>query len=294
MTMTLSTDTSISPQFVEALRDNGIPPCPAVLEQIDIEMQREEPDLRRLSDMICSDVGLAAGLIKTANSPYFGTRQRVASIMEALMILGLDTASQAIACVALHQVFPNLRHLERFWDSSARIARLSGWLAQQKHWPGIRPPETYTFALFRDCGIAVLLQRFPDYEKVLKSANNDGERCFTAIEDDVLPTNHAVVGAMLAQSWWLPTTVCDAIRYHHDLIILTESNQDLPSTSSNPAQLMAAIAQLAEFLLQENTGHCQTREWQKLGNSCLRQLSLTKEHMADLSLRARDILAERH
>lgn len=52
------------------VRDIGIPPRPAILERIDREMLREEPDYRLLAEVIGSDVGLAAGLIKTTNSPY--------------------------------------------------------------------------------------------------------------------------------------------------------------------------------------------------------------------------------
>lgn len=277
-------DEAFTSEFHAALRDNGIPPCPEILQRINAEMQKEEPNLRHLADMICRDVGLSAGLLKTANSPFFGTRQRVASVTEALMILGLNKASQAVACVALHQAFPNLRHIERFWDASARIARLSGWLTQEMHWPNVKAEEAYTFGLFRDCGIAVLMQRFPDYEMVLADANRNSERCFTSVEEDVMPTNHAVVGAMLTQSWWLPDAICNAVRYHHDLAV--------PTPPDDVTVTLVAIAHVAEHLVQEISGLSQTREWQKLGESSLQQLDLTEQHLSDLCLGASKVLAE--
>lgn len=277
-------DEAFTSEFHAALRDNGIPPCPEILQRINAEMQEEEPNLRHLADMICSDVGLSAGLIKTANSPFFGTRQRVASVTEALIILGLNKTSQAVACVALHHAFPKLRHIERFWDASARIARLSGWLTQEEHWPNVRAPEAYTFGLFRDCGIAVLLQRFPDYEMVLADANRESKRCFTSVEDDVMPTNHAVVGALLSQSWWLPDSICNAIRYHHDLTV--------PTPADDVTLTMVAIAHVAEHLLQKISGRSQTREWLKLGENSLQQLNLTEQHLSDLYLGASAVLAE--
>jgi HD-like signal output (HDOD) protein len=287
MTMTISADNDspLNREFQSALRDNRIPPCPIALERIAQEMGRPDPDIRHLTQIITSDVGLAAGLVKLANSPYFGAQRRVASVSEALILLGLDTASQAVACIALAEAFPNMRSMERFWDASAQIASLSGWIASEKQWPGVRPQEAYTYGLFRDCGIAVLLQHFPDYTRILQSANSEQVRTFTDIEDDLLPTNHVVMGAMMTQSWWLPENICQAVRHHHDL----KQDEDSKET---PFRYLVAISQLAEHLLQRNTGRSKTHEWDKLGAACLEQLGLEDEELTALETRTREILAE--
>ena len=95
-----------------SLRDIGIPPRPAILERISSEMLREEPDYKRLATIIGADVALSAGLIKTANSPFFGYRIRARTINEALMLLGLDVASRALAGIILRKAFPSSPHLE--------------------------------------------------------------------------------------------------------------------------------------------------------------------------------------
>jgi HD-like signal output (HDOD) protein len=48
------------------------------------EMQREEPDFNKLTDLISADVALAAGLLKTTNSPFFIRPQRARSVHDAL------------------------------------------------------------------------------------------------------------------------------------------------------------------------------------------------------------------
>ena len=128
--------------------------------------------------------------------------------------IGVDSS------LILRKVFPASLHLERFWDASARIARLSGWLAKRVGHNKLRQDDAYTFGLFRDCGIPVLLMRFPGYNKVLAAANAEAQQSFTAIEDAQLPTNHAMVGCLLAQSWWLPEETCLAIRHHHDAAVI--------------------------------------------------------------------------
>ena len=282
--MTVSAANTINQEFQSALRDNRIPPCPIALERIAHEMSQAEPDLRHLNQIISSDVALAAGLVKLANSPYFGAQRRISSVSEALILLGLDTASQAVACIALAEAFPNMRAMERFWGSSAQVASLSGWLANEKQWPGVRPQEAYTFGLFRDCGIAVLLQHFPDYTRILQSANNEKSRSFTDVEDEVLPTNHVVMGSLMTQSWWLPESISKAVRCHHELT----PNPDHKDTQY---RYLVSISQLAEHLLQQNTGLSKTYEWDKLGAACLEQLALEEEELAELEMQAAAVLA---
>jgi hypothetical protein len=113
----------------------------------------------------------------------------------------------------------------------------------------VRADDAYTFGLFRDCGIVILLRRFGTYRDILMRANRDGERLFTH-ELDALPTHHAVVGSLLAQNWWLPEIISQAIRSHHDPEMLDRFDSGLPLASRR----LIAIAQTAERLVQTATG----------------------------------------
>lgn len=273
-----------------AVRDIGIPPRPAILDRISFEMQKDEPDLIHLSRLISSDVALAAGLISTANSPYFGFRRRVRTVRETLMMLGLDVASRAVAGLVLRKLFPSSVALERFWDASACIARLAGWLAQHpEHGIRIRADEAYTFGLFRDCGIPVMMKRFANYHEVLKLANEAKELDFTSVEAAHCPTNHVVLGHLLAQSWGLPEETCLAIRHHHDDRALHEQAgvAPLPLTTLG----LVATVHLAEHLLQHHTGLSQTQEWLKAGETCLQLLDISAERLARLYEESEAIVA---
>lgn len=273
--------------FERSLLDVGIPPCPVILNRFMAEAGKDEPDFKRLEGIISADVGISAGLIKTANAPYFGMRQRVRSVSEALTVLGLNVSSRAIAGIVLRNSFPNMPNLERFWDASARIARLSGWLAQQLELRGLRAEDAYTFGLFRDCGIPVLLKRFPGYEAALSAANGEQTESFTAIEEAALPTNHAMVGCLLAQSWWLPEEICLAIRNHHDLAALKSAESQLPLLSRR----LVATAQFAEHILQRQLGLSLTQEWPKLGEACLELLDVGESDLERLYADAEPVAA---
>ena len=147
--------------------------------------------------------------------------------------------------------------------------------------------QAYTFGLFRDCGIPVLMMRFPEYKGILARANSEEELGFTAIEEAQLPTNHAIVGCMLAHSWWLPEEIYLAIRYHHDPKVIATPSITPPLTS----RYRIAISQFAEHLVQRHTGLSHTREWPKLGEACLKLLDIAEDDIEDILAEAVPVIA---
>lgn len=274
------------PLFERSLLEIGIPPCPDILIRIMDEMRKDEPDYNRLTSIISADVALSAGLIKTTNSPYFIRQQRARSVHDALTILGLRIASHTIAAIILRKAFPNTPNMIRFWDASARSARLCAWLAHKLDFPDMAPGDAYTFGLFHDCGIPVLMGRFPEYKEVLVQANRASQQTFTEIERAILRTDHAVVGSALAQSWWLPEDMFLGIRHHHELSVL-EHGSSLPRLSL----LMIATTHFAEHIAQQQLGQSMTQEWPKLGEASLRTLKIDEEDLEFLYQEAREVVA---
>lgn len=278
MTNNMSVSLSVDGVLEQSIKGIDIPPRPLIIDRVRAAMNEEVPNFKRVGELISADVSLAGGLIKTANSPYFGYQSRARSINEALLMLGLDVTCRAIAAISLRQAFPNSAHYERFWDASAKIAVLSGWLARRLKRPKLRADDAYTYGLFRDCGIVILLRRFPDYKMTLHRANNEAVLSFTALEQRELPTDHAVIGCLLAQSWWLPDEICQAIRHHHELASIATADSAVPLAS----RYLFAIGQTAEHLLQQVSGASHTAEWPKLGAACLRLLDLKDENLPEL------------
>lgn len=262
-----------------AVRDIGIPPRPTILSQIEREAAKDEPDFLYLAKLLSHDVGLSAGMIKVANSPFFSFGKKVPTIQEALLVLGLKLVVKTIAGLALQQAFKHVPNMERFWDASAATAETSAMLV--KHLGrslGLRPEDAHTYALFRDCGIPMLMIPFPEYREVLARANQESNLLFTEVEEQAISLNHTLVGAELAEDWLLPIETCQAIRHHHDPAAL-DGGLDIPQRSRN----LIAVAQLAEYLIQQKTAQSQTSEWQKLGAGCLACLGLNEEDLPALA-----------
>ena len=247
----------VSEDTVQLVNEVHIPPCPAVLIDFMAEMHKDDPDFRRLGHLIHTDPGLAASVMKTVNSPVYGTVKKARSVQDGLALLGLRPASMLVAGLMLRQAFTpsTSASMHEFWDSSARIAMISGYLAP-KFEAGTRE-EAHTFALFRDCGIPILLNRYPDYEQLLTETRYENEFRRPEIERARYGFDHAVLGATLAQTWHLSNEMCQAIRFHN-CCVETEYRDGAITDSCTR---LICVALLAEQLYRIYRGTYDAEAW---------------------------------
>lgn len=241
----------------EALKGVTIPSCPAVLTELLGELRKPQANGKRIAQLISQDVGLAAMVVKSANSPLFGSSRQIGSVADAIKLLGFASVSNLVCEGLLRSAIGTQdASLERFWDSSVHTAAVSAELAARLG--GTSRETAYTFGLFRDCGIPLLVQRFPDYKKVLGLANASTDKVFTDIEDDALSTNHAVVGYFLARSWGLTDTVSQGILCHHEYGVLED-----PAGLSVESRALIALNVLAERIVSQLLRVREDMEWVK-------------------------------
>ncbi len=65
------------------------------------ELHREEPNFEELTRIVVADISLSYKLLRLVNSAIFGFRNRITSIKQALVILGLQEIKKWIALLAL-------------------------------------------------------------------------------------------------------------------------------------------------------------------------------------------------
>lgn len=269
----------------ELLKSINIPPCPSVVSTLMAELRREDPDFNRMARLLGGDVGLAAAVLKVVNSPFFGLRSKVSSVQQALSMLGLKQVSSIVTGLALKQALnPPGVSMERFWERSSLHAAICARMAARL--PGVGREDAYTFGLFHDCGIPVLMQRFPDYKETLAAVNGT-LRSMVDVEYDRHATSHVVVGAMLARNWQLPGLISDAIKLHHDPDVARGKLKDV----SEPVRALVCVSALAETLAAEFLGHQSETEWEVLRPAACEYLSLDADDIEDLRAEIADDLA---
>jgi HD-like signal output (HDOD) protein len=263
-------------QAERIVADAGIPPCPAVLAKLVREARSDEPDLERIAGLVSSDPALAASILKTANSALYTGGSPLSSVRQALMRVGMRNAAEVITGLLLRQAFPvGGAQMERFWESSSRIAALSAHIAGAL---GTVERETaFTFGLFRDCGTAVLLQRFADYPRLVAAAPKIGRRV-TDVEAARYGATHPQVGFAMARGWLLHDHLCTAVLLHHSPDAQCGRRSDLDPTSMR----LIAVAALAEHAHMRESDEAPTEEVSTALAFSLSQLGISESALDEI------------
>ena len=225
----------------------SLPSCPAILMSIMTESRREEPDFNQIADLVSSDAGVSASVLKLVNSPAFRRSSNIGSIRQAVVVLGLKKVMLAVNAMFLRNSIKAMHpaakvYLEKFWEKSSHTAAAAMKLA--KLFPGVSEDDAYTLGLFHDSGIPVLMQRFPELAVDNALYEADWENIHSR-EETKFGTNNAIVGNMLARNWGLPAHICQTILHHHDIGVFTD--RDHPATSD--VRNFIAVLILAEHLV---------------------------------------------
>ncbi len=165
--------------------------------------------------------------------------------------------------------------LNRFWDTAQDVAMTSLTLAKRIGYQS--PDEAYALGLFHNCGIPLMLKRFPQYMAVLEEAyaSTDAEQRIVDIENRVLSTNHAVV----ATSPPSPGT-CRCICATPSPTITTRCRCS-PTTRGRDAQLktLLAILKMAEHICACHRvlgGQAEDHEWDSIAHLVLDYVGLSE------------------
>lgn len=233
-----------------------IPPRPSLLVEMQKELNKDDPDPRKLARIIANDVAMAASLMKLANSPFFGLRLKAQSVDHAVDLLGMrQTGLVMTGIIARQSIATQGQSLRKFWDISSKRAQALS--AMVKRLPVCTPDVAHTFGLFCDIGVPILMERFPGYAETWKKANTSFEFALTDVEEEHHVTNHASIGSLMARTWGLPEQVSTAILLHHDYSSLEDTATD------ESVRGLIALTALAEYAIQKYEGQENSSEWFK-------------------------------
>ena len=214
-----------------------IPPQPRVLVELNEQLISGEFDVRILSKTIAQDPGIAAMLFKAVRSPVFGSSKGLDELDKVLMLIGIKQTFNLVQAfaVASSMTDPSRKAYEVFWQRSRDVAQLAALIAEERvSVCNVFPDQAYLAGIFHDCGVPLLMQRFPDY---CREINLEDPRYGPALADEDARFNvdHSVAGYLVARHWKLPNFICSAIRFHHEL----------PPDEAGATITLVAILQLA-------------------------------------------------
>lgn len=259
-----------------------IPPQPKILVEIHTLAQEEHPRLNKIAQLVSQDLGLSSMIFKVINSPFYGLSKEISSVSQAIAVLGLTPLFTIIKCIALRRgIGGNTLAYDRFWDRSNDLAQLCSIIAnKQRSVNRIAPDRAYMLGLFSECGVAILMQRFPDYCKILGDKKQHAWPDLRE-EDQKFNTSHAVVGYLLAKNWRLPEPICQAIRYANDIV---------PHHDAETITLVAML-QMAMHIASLVSGYPDT-EWPRAQEMVMQELCITPDSLREYEEEIVDLFRE--
>ena len=190
----------------------ALPSLPRAVALLMAELGPEEPNLRRVAQLMGTDPALAARLLELANSPAFQMQRQIVGIPEALALLGVVQLRSLVSSVlvgATSRSVPGI-NLQQFWRYSLTTAKLARSLAGLGHHNQI---AAYTAGLLHALGELQMHLAAPQAMAPINALVSPLDLRRAKIEQHLLGYCYGQVSAGLAQRWQLPAVVVDALRY---------------------------------------------------------------------------------
>ena len=196
--------------------DEGIliQPFPAVVSQLLSAFQDPTADAKTFARIIETDAGLAARLLRMANSPIYGFSNVIRTIDHAVTILGivpLRNIALAFAGASVFSKSSDSDPRESLWDHSLGCATTARLLANSVS--TVNDDEAFLAGIFHDVGKLLFYNAVPKQYASITDANSG--RALTEMEAEQFGLTHEEVGAKLTSNWQLPESIRVVVGNHH-------------------------------------------------------------------------------
>ncbi|NUP99644.1 MAG: HDOD domain-containing protein [Armatimonadetes bacterium] len=173
----------------------------------------------QIAAAISMDQALVGQVLKLSNSPYYGVSRRVATVQQALLVLGRKAVRSLVVAAASQDFLskPQAGYMLRrgeLWSHSIAAGYGASLIAAKI---GFRQTEeAFVAGLLHDIGKVVLSGYLAeDVERLTDRINRPDAPSFDQVEKEFLNIDHAALGGMIIEHWQLPSHLSQAIAYHH-------------------------------------------------------------------------------
>jgi putative nucleotidyltransferase with HDIG domain len=255
---------------------HDLPALPQITVTLLRLLNNPKSSAKDITAVMSKDPALAARLLRIVNSSYYGLKQKVASLTQAISLLGFRTVRSVLTVAAAQGVF-NRRCKSPSFNQSGFVKHCVASAAVARHLATqtthIDKEFAFVVGLLHDIGKLVIDQAYPMHYTTLYTHARDLHTSLAQAEQMVDGPTHAGAGAALAEKWDLPIELVDAIEYHHAM-----------AQAMNPE--VVAVLMITDYICSvksvgapDNFGqiHLEQAAWEKLqlGSNILPEILAT-------------------
>lgn len=197
-------------------KKESLPPLSNNAQLLQKEVTQSTPDMDKITNMIKADPALTSHVLKIANSVIYKGLEKIDTVKEALLRLGLDEIRN-IAMWGIHQSNfkaddPFIKkHKKRLWFHSLSCATGAAWTANYLSLDVVQP-KAFIAGLLHDIGILYLLTALEKLKTDKRIPTYPSE----FLLQEVINQFHTEQGYELLKHWNLPEQYLIVSNKHHD------------------------------------------------------------------------------
>jgi HD-like signal output (HDOD) protein len=197
----------------------NLPSLPELYLEIADALQSPTASAERIAGIASKDPAIAAKLLQLSNSAFFGFSHKIATVEEAVQLLGAGVIQSLAMAVPLFSSFSRAKcpsfSIDQLWEHSIQAAFLSQRIVRDQFQDFHLAEQAFCAGLLHDLGKIILADGLAvEYGVVLKEAM-ETRTPLVDMERKHFQVTHAEVGAYLLALWGLPIPLVEAVANHH-------------------------------------------------------------------------------
>jgi HD-like signal output (HDOD) protein len=177
-------------------------------------------DARQIADVIQREPGLAARVLKVANSAFYGSSRNIGTLDRALMLLGLDAVRGIAAAACLDRSVARRSPQADYRPQALALHSVASAFAAEsltKQSGRAVPAEAFMASLLHAFGVPVQ-ERLdsPGVVKLMGALAADENATAAELEARLVEVSHARCAEVIFENWHLPQSIVMAVRHYAD------------------------------------------------------------------------------
>lgn len=193
-----------------------LPTLPIVVTKLMELVDNPMSTARDINNVIKTDQSLTAKTLKLVNSAYYGFPRSIATVTDAVVILGFNTVRSLALSATVCKMFSGKSESfdrSQLWEHSIAVAFASRIIAKKVKYQ--EEEEAFVVGLLHDIAKIIEDQYFhEDFVKAIEESKSK-KIDLTIAEKEYIGMDHSLIGRRIADKWSLPSKVTKVIGYHH-------------------------------------------------------------------------------
>ena len=193
-------------------KTGGLPTLPSAVTRALTAIRNPAADLDEVCQLVETDIGIAARVLRLANSPMFTRGRRYATLKDALVAVGLKALGEILMAASLSNMYASTDAVaQHLWNHAVATGIACRALAPRF---GQRPDQAFMVGLFHDIGGFAFHSADPGGFEAIAAMRVHETRC--ELERQWYGFDHTEAGKALVAEWGFAEEAIEAIRWHHD------------------------------------------------------------------------------